>query len=206
MKTKAYHHGDLRNQLTRVAAKMIEKRQDVSFTLREVSAQAGVSHAAAYRHFGGKRDILAAVAEAGFVGLQKELLQASREHPKDVRAELMSQGQGYVRYALTHPGYFRAMFHADLGDLEDCAELKGVAAQAFGSLLDCVTRGVAAGAFAESEPMSLAILAWSTVHGLATLLINGRIAQPAGASLSVADLTQSVMHLMMVGVDARKGQ
>lgn len=204
METKTYHHGDLRNVLTKVAAKMIEKRKDVSFTLREVSAKAGVSHAAAYRHFASKRDILAAVAETGFAGMQLEFAKAARENPHDVRAELLAQGEGYVRYALAHPGHFRVMFHSELADLKDYPDLQAIAGRSFNSLLDCVARGVEKGVFAKRDPMELAVMAWSTVHGLATLLIDGRVAHPDGAPIDGGSLARTVTDLMMVGLTVRK--
>jgi hypothetical protein len=104
---------------------------------------------------------------------------------------------------MAHPGYFRAMFHGDLGDLTDYAGLKQIAAKTFESLLGCVTRGVAAGVFVKGEPLQLAVMAWSTVHGLSMLLVDGRVAHPGAQSVDGAMMARSVTDLMMTGLLGR---
>ena len=66
-----YRHGDLKRVLVLEAIKLIESRRDVHFTLRELSQAAGVTHAAAYRHFRSKREILAQIALEGFTKMQE---------------------------------------------------------------------------------------------------------------------------------------
>lgn len=171
----SYHHGDLKNSLIATAARLIDRRKDVSFTIRELAAEANVSHAAAYRHFASKRDILAAVAEVGFGKLQADLAAVKKRHASHPDRELVAQAKAYVEFAISHPGNYRAMFHPELGGHDDYAELSAVAKQAFDSLLETVTRGVEKGLFAKRPPLELAIAAWSTVHGLSLLMIDGQL-------------------------------
>jgi AcrR family transcriptional regulator len=198
-KKQGYHHGDLRNALIAAAVRLIEKRKDTAFTVREIAAEAGVSHAAAYRHFAAKRDILAAVAEAGFTALQGEFESLGKKTKGDIRVELMEQGQAYVRFAVQHPGYFRAMFHADLDDHSAYPSLAAISAATFGSLVSAVTRGVAAGTFIAREPMDLAVMSWSTVHGLASLIVDQRMQNPAGPTPSSEALALTIVELLMTG-------
>ncbi|HEY5892523.1 MAG TPA: helix-turn-helix domain-containing protein, partial [Chthoniobacterales bacterium] len=65
-----YHHGNLKESLVQTAIRMIEERREAAFTIRELAAAVGVSHAAAYRHFHSKRELLAEIACEGFVGLR----------------------------------------------------------------------------------------------------------------------------------------
>jgi AcrR family transcriptional regulator len=199
---RSYHHGDLKNALVAAAARLIEKRRHADFTVRELAEEAGVSHAAAYRHFSGKNDILAEVAGVGFAKLQAAFVAAARAHPDDIVAELAAKGEAYVRFAAAHTGYFRAMFHVDLGGPAEYPGLESIASQAFESLLSVVTRGVAAGAFVKREPMELAIAAWSVVHGLATLLVDGRMDQ-GGPPPNSAALSGMVIELLLAGLRAK---
>ena len=57
-----YHHGNLKKTIVQTAIQLIEERGEASFTIRELAKSVGVSHAAAYRHFRSKRQLLAKIA------------------------------------------------------------------------------------------------------------------------------------------------
>ena len=78
-KKKAYHHGNLRSVLIQAGLDLIAENGVRAFTLREIGARVGVSRMAAYRHFTGKAQFLAAIREAGFEKFA-EALQAGRDH------------------------------------------------------------------------------------------------------------------------------
>src|SRR5271167_3875727 len=73
---RTYHHGDLRRSLIDAALALVTEEQDWTFSLREVARRAGVSHNAPYNHFADKRELLAAVAVAGFEALRAKMLNA----------------------------------------------------------------------------------------------------------------------------------
>ena len=70
---RTYHHGDLRRSLINAALALVAEAQDWTFSLREVARRAGVSHNAPYNHFADKQELLAAVAEAGFLALRDKM-------------------------------------------------------------------------------------------------------------------------------------
>ena len=51
-----------REQLVEVAAHLVDENGPATGTPRKVGAGAGLSHSASYKHFAGKRDLLATVA------------------------------------------------------------------------------------------------------------------------------------------------
>ena len=55
MAKRGYHHGNLRQALVEAALDLIEARGPTGFSLSEASKQAGVTPAAVYRHFEGRR-------------------------------------------------------------------------------------------------------------------------------------------------------
>lgn len=152
-----YHHGDLRRELLRTASEQLEAEGLASLSLREVARRAGVSHNAPYRHFPDREALLAGLAEEGFGMLGRALEKRSGRE----------MGEAYVRFALEHPQRFRLMFGGHLA-LEDHASLKRAANATYEALVHAF-RAQGAGDDAEKA----AAAAWSLVHGLAQLLLDG---------------------------------
>ncbi len=174
-----YHHGNLKQTLVRVAIRVIEERKEASFTIRELAKLVGVSHAAAYRHFRSKRELLAQIAEEGFHSLQASFDEALKENAgRSCRARIKALGACYVRYALEHSGHFRTMFHIELQPHSDLPSLKEAATRAFDTLLDAVAEGIARRELVRRPTRGLAMVAWSTVHGASLLLLDEQIDPP----------------------------
>ncbi len=163
----------------RTAIQLIEERGEASFTIRELAESVGVSHAAAYRHFRSKRELLAQIAEEGFRGLQAEFDEMLRRAARrSCRARIKGLGNAYVHYALQHPGHFRAMFHVELQGYGDFPSLKESATRAFRSLLDVVAEGITRRELINRPARGLATVVWAAVHGASLLLLDGQIDSP----------------------------
>jgi AcrR family transcriptional regulator len=152
-----YHHGDLRAAVLTAASKMIEKEGLAGLSVREAARRAGVSHNAPYRHFPDRDALLAALAASGFEELGKALENRSGR-------EL---GEAYVRFALAHPQRFRLMFGGRLAS-DEYPELQAQAQATFGKL-EKAFAGLG------DEANFAAAAAWSLVHGLAQLLLDGHL-------------------------------
>jgi AcrR family transcriptional regulator len=159
MSTSAsYHHGDLRAALLRAAAELLEKQGLAALSLREVARRAGVSHNAPYRHFPNREALLAGLAAEGFRMLADGQASGGRE-----------RGLAYVRFALEHPQRFRLMFGGVL-PIGEYAELREEGRRAYQGLED---------GFRElgEDARLAAAAAWSLVHGLSNLILDGHFAQ-----------------------------
>lgn len=142
-----YHHGDLRAAVLSAAWKMVEKEGVEGLSVREAARRAGVSHNAPYRHFASREVLVAALVAEGF-----EQLKMAMEN----RAG-RALGEAYVGFALAHPQRFRLMFSSGRVD----EELKARFSNAFAQLgIDSAAAGAAA---------------WSLVHGLALLVLEGHL-------------------------------
>jgi AcrR family transcriptional regulator len=164
-----YHHGDLKRALTEAALGLVSEKGPKGFTLREVARRAGVSTAAPYRHFADKADLLAAVATQGFVQLH-ETLSAVAAETTDLHDRMVDMARAYVRWAVTHPDYYQAMFGAET-DKSDHPELLMAGARAFDDLLDAITRCQEANMLPHGDPREIAGPTWSLLHGIASLTI-----------------------------------
>lgn len=174
-KTKAYHHRDLRRALLEAALVILKTRDVKSLSLRQVARQAGVSHTAPYRHFADKADLLAAVAEEGFIEFDRYLRNAVADANAEPIKSLEATGVAYVRYALDHPTHFRLMFsHYPLEPSKN-SRLEVVSQGTFQILVDIIKAGQAAKTIRSGDPRTLALGKWALVHGLAMLMLDGML-------------------------------
>lgn len=159
-----YHHGNLRPALLRAAAKVLEKEGVAALSLRGAARRAGVSHNAPYRHFADRDALLAALAAEGFAMLGEAMRdKAGRE-----------TAHAYVRFALEHPERFRLMFGGAL-PMAKHEHLREAASATYQSLVT---------AFADlPKPELAAAAAWSLVHGLANLKLDGHLAAQSVAEV-----------------------
>jgi AcrR family transcriptional regulator len=153
-----YHHGNLRTALLRSAGQALEKEGVAGLSLRDAARRAGVSHNAPYRHFADRDALLAALAAEGYERLAEMLQKASARE----------MGEAYVRFALENPERFRLMFGLlgrDPGLREAAGRTHALLVSAMGAV---------------PNPELAAAAAWSLVHGLAHLVLDGQLAPVRG--------------------------
>ncbi|WP_319742200.1 TetR/AcrR family transcriptional regulator [Pigmentiphaga sp.] len=158
------------------AQSLLEERGLEGFTLRECARRAGVSHAAPAHHFGDVAGLLTAFAAAGFRRLSS-LMRAYREAAPDLpEAQLRAVGLAYIDFAVGHRAQFQLMFRYDRLS-PDHAELEQAGREAAGHLSETLAGALAArGLPGEGSDFDRRlVLAWSAVHGFATLLLEGRL-------------------------------
>lgn len=172
--TRPYHHGDLQAALIAEAVAMIAEGGVDSVTMRELGRRLGVSRAAPYRHFSDKAALLVAVAATGFERLNSRLLGVGAE-PRAGMEPLERLGEEYVRFALEHPAHYRLMYGREALSRPDNPELRDAANTLFEELAVLFEAYQAAGRIRAGDARAQAYVAWSAVHGLSSLLIDGQI-------------------------------
>lgn len=177
-----YRHGDLRRALLDAGIELARSGGPDAVVLREATRRAGVVPNAAYRHFAGRQELLRAVQAAGLaalaVAMETELAALRRDAPPIdfARASLRAVGTGYLRFALAEPGLFRTAFAAVPDGAEDVpapAKAGSSGLNPFELLGAALDRLVEAGALPPERRPAAEYLAWSAVHGLAMLVIDG---------------------------------
>jgi AcrR family transcriptional regulator len=177
-----YRHGDLRRALLDAGVALARDGGPDAVVLREATRRAGVVPNAAYRHFASRHELLLAVRaqalSAAARAMEAELLAAvPREQPPAdlARAQVRAIGAAYMRFAQAEPGLFRTAFViSDEGRGTVGAAAAGASGldpfQLLGAALDGL---VDAGVLDPSRRPGAENLAWSAVHGLALLIIDG---------------------------------
>jgi AcrR family transcriptional regulator len=181
-----YHHGDLRQSLIQAAVRTIDRQGVEALTLRAVGAALGVSRTALYRHFADKDMLLAAVAAEGFRTLHAALVEAWEGARRGLDG-FRAQGHAYVTFGTTHPAHYRVMFGGYVSRAAKGSDVEVAGAAAFGALLDALVHLQQQGLVRRDDPMLQARYVWGTVHGVAMLLVAGKVgAQPASGEALVA--------------------
>ncbi|WP_326540020.1 TetR-like C-terminal domain-containing protein [Pseudorhodoferax sp.] len=177
----SYRHGDLRRALLEAGLALAAEGGPEAVVLREATRRAGVAPNAAYRHFAGRQDLLEAVRRAAVAAMaegmeaQMAALAQAGDAAQQARARLRAVGAGYLRFARTQTGLFRTAFGgsftlASSGDPDTAGRSGMDPFQHLGHALDLL---VAAGLLPAARRPGAEFLAWSTVHGLALLVIDG---------------------------------
>jgi AcrR family transcriptional regulator len=176
-----YHHGDLRRALLDTALEAVAEQGPAALSLRDVARRAGVSHAAPTHHFRDKTALLTALAAEGWSLLADSLQDVAANG--DSFAEL---GVAYVVFATSHPAHFAVMRAPGLARADD-PELEAAMGRARTQLKSGVRR-FEAGTTRDADTTALA--AWSLVHGLAALILEGAV--PLKPEADIADVARAV--------------
>ena len=199
-KSGAYHHGDLRTALIEAAAAMISEGGAASVTMRAIGGRLGVSRAAPYRHFRDKTALLVAVAVEGFKRLNRRLGAGDTSVPPQSSVErLRRMGEEYVRFALEHPAHYRLMYGKEALARQDQPELREAAGALLENLVQVIRAHQQQGEIEQGDPRAQAYVAWSAVHGLASLLIERQI----DPSVDVNELIQQSTRTLLDGMRDR---
>ncbi|HEY0185475.1 MAG TPA: TetR/AcrR family transcriptional regulator [Rhodopila sp.] len=176
-----YRHGDLRRALLQAGIELARAGGPEAVTLREATRRAGVVPNAAYRHFASQQDLLQAVRAAALsavaISMEQELaaLDENLSAAALAKASLRAIGIGYLRFARAEPGLFRAAFGTgpQSGSTSNAEQAGSTGLNPFQLLSLALDRMAAAAVLPPERRAGAEYLAWSAVHGLAMLLING---------------------------------
>jgi hypothetical protein len=101
---------------------------------------------------------------------------------------MLALGQGYLRFAVAHPGLFRLMFGSGL-DRQSYPDLEQAAQDAFEVLQRAtVDRG-------SPSPREAALGAWALVHGLSHLIVDNQLAQDLHEDAASGQLLERVAEV-----------
>jgi AcrR family transcriptional regulator len=203
---KTFHHGNLRKALLEAGIELARGGGPQAVVLREATRRAGVAPNAAYRHFSNHSDLLQEVRAAAIallaVAIEAEIAAVPRRKrpAESARDTLRAVGKGYLKFALTESGLFRTAFSAPdrvENDL-DAAKTGRSGLNPFQLLGLALDRLVETGVLPRTRRPGAEYLAWSAVHGLAYLIIEGPL---SGASdKEIGALSERVLKMVENGL------
>jgi AcrR family transcriptional regulator len=183
-KRKTFRHGDLRNALLAAGIEMARNGGPHTVILRKATRQAGVSPNAAYRHFANQAELLDAVRSACVSQLaaaiedEMKKCRPGRDPQAFARKSLRAVGMGYLGFAMREPGMFRTAFSIPPAVHEhNPANTASMGLNPFQLLSLALDRMQESGLLSKKNRKDAEYLAWSTVHGLALLVLEGPLHQ-----------------------------
>ncbi|MFK7854596.1 MAG: TetR/AcrR family transcriptional regulator [Granulosicoccus sp.] len=190
---RAYHHGNLAESLLNAVDDIATQFGLEAVTLRACAKRVGVSPSSAFRHYTDKRALLTAFATRALLQLSSSLRVANRQAKEQNQDAFLAVGLAYVSFALDKPAFFRAMWREET--IYTSNEQYVAAAEELSSNL----KGGFADTIADSDPTQLSadeLLAWSAVHGLANLFVDGPVGneQSREERLNSAEQSLKVMQ------------
>lgn len=201
-----YHHGDLRRALLEAGLDLARDGGPDAVVLREVTRRVGVSANAAYRHFVDRDDLLESVVARAQAQAADVIAAAIAAVPEDpdrralARARFRAVGVGYLRFALDAPGLFRTAFGVprDLARVDSPDSAGACGRTPFQLLSGTLDAMLEAGVLPPAERPGAELLAWSAVHGLAMLALDGPLRYLPPAMLE--ELTPRLVRMVDLGL------
>jgi AcrR family transcriptional regulator len=178
IKSPHYHHGNLHDALLNAAIDVMAEKGVSQFSLSELARNAGVTPAAAYKHFADKDALLAELAQHGFTILRMRFEEAAAKskpalNVKQAILRFERIGQAYLKFGQDEP----ALFHLIFGNGAS-AFRKEVAANAdrtptFAYFAEALEDLYKFGAIANTPSPNDQWFAWSAIHGATELMVSG---------------------------------
>jgi AcrR family transcriptional regulator len=187
----------LRARLIDEAMVLLEREGAEAITLRSLAAAVGVSHMAPYRHFRDKEALLAALAERGFVALGTAMQAAGARRAAAgaaPREAFLGFGLAYLAFARARPQLYRLMFGPALAGKPGHAGLQAAGEATYAGLSQAVGAVLAPQGVTAEDANTHAVTTWALVHGLAMLLLDGRLKVAPDS----AEETALVEHVLRV--------
>lgn len=186
-----YHHGDLREALAAEAFEQVRTKGSEAVSLRAVALAVGVSASAAYHHFPDKTALMIEVGCRGSLELDRRTVQAAasvRGRGKRAALErLRACADAYIGFARDEPRLFRHTFGADCMEPFGTGDELTKDSASYQTLGDCLDDLDRLALLRSDSRDGLDLLVWTSVHGFASLLIEG-IVPPEAAKPLLATL------------------
>ena len=162
---KSYHHGNLKEELTKYACTICERDGYTKLSIRSLAKESNVSQTAPYRHFKTKEEVYAAVAAEGFNKLYKAVFV---ESDKLTLKDFIQSSKNYIDFGLQNANTYDLMFGTAVGDFSQHPELVDTADKTFESLVLNLSSFLK-----EKDEDILAgksITVWALLHGMVGIL------------------------------------
>ena len=165
--------GKMRSRILKAAMQLYVKGGYENVTMRRIAAKIEYSPGTIYLYFQNKNDIMLQLCYQGFERFLAH--QDKLEKIADPLERLSAGGRYYLAFALENPELYELMFATKEIFKESGPDEESVPLRAFRKFAENVKACLDAGVFSDGQVETTAIALWATLHGLASLLIKGRL-------------------------------
>jgi len=173
-----------KQRLLECALEELERGGVAAFSLRSVSAAAGLTPMAVYRHYPNKEELLRAAGVEAFAAWQK---RAESVRATDPLEWLRHAGRLYVQFALDEPARFDACFVLRTGvERRYPRDFRAGKSPVVSMTVARIEAAQAAGRIANGDALEIAMIFWAQLHGLVMLQRSGRMSMSRPALFALA--------------------
>jgi len=166
-----------RDSLCDVATRLFAERGFEGVTLRALAAELGCSPMTPYRYFANREEIFEAVRDRAFQRLSDRCMKVEATIACPLE-RLRALGRTYVRFGAEEPHAYLIMFQTGGPVVEGQEPVVDTPMPSLESgwtvLVRTTTDAVERGAM-EGDPVTLAHVAWTAMHGLISLHLSDRL-------------------------------
>jgi len=174
MKKNDYHHGNLKEEFLKIAFEFIHKEDVDKLTLKILSDATGTSRSAIYRHFSSKDALMEEIIRLGFEEFDSVTSPILRDQEQPLVDRFYKTSKIYINWAKENPNLYRLLFGRRYAYIrEETLSIKDESCDAFGALKHAVEEGQEKGILKKDDSLKQSVVIWASLHGLASLIIDG---------------------------------
>jgi len=173
--------GSLKDEIVRVAVELGTELGEDGLTMRGIASRLGVSATALYQHFEGKASILRAIRFHGLGLLNQELIGCFESG--DPLACIDAMSKKYIQFARKNSWLYGVLFTGEAFDYSVLTdEEQQQVFESHKKVIESLSKAKDAGQLRDDVDVETApLLIWAANHGLAMLMLHGRIGSQPGA-------------------------
>jgi len=166
---------DVKSAILAESLKILRNDGLQGLSIRKVAQNLGISHGAPYRHYATREHILAALTERAFTLFAERLKQnlSPLYETEKLTERLLMMCDNYYAFVFENPDYYRFMFGPPLVDHGGHPSLQTKADEAFAILVEQIAAMIYAKLAQPSDALAVSMFVFSTMHGSASLMLNG---------------------------------
>lgn len=174
MKKNEYHHGNLKDDFLKIAFEFIKTEEIEKLTLKILSDKTGTSRSAIYRHFKNKDELIETMIVQGFQQFDDVLSPILLDKNSSLIDRFYLGGKALVGFAKEYPNLYRLLFGKKYAHIrESVVSIKDDDCSGFGALKKAIEEGQQSKILKKGDSFKQAIIIWSSLHGMASLEIDG---------------------------------
>ena len=174
MQKNDYHHGNLKEEFIKIAFDFIAKNDTENLTLKVLSDATGTSRSAIYRHFKNKDALIETIIRVGFDKFDNNSSPILLDTSMPLVDRFYMSAKAYMEFARDNENLYRLLFGKKFAHIRhEVISLKDEDCSGFGALKIAVEEGQKSGILKKEDSYQQTIIIWSSLHGLASLLIDG---------------------------------
>jgi AcrR family transcriptional regulator len=170
---ESYHHGNLYETLIQTAENLLRSKGLEAFSLRACAKEAGVAHSAPGHYFKDVSEILTEIGSRAFERLSLRLRTQLSKFPDEDPIYVVSSE--YIKFAIDEPKFFQLIFHSKRID-RSTIRFQQTGDLALRELILAIDPDLTKRKM-NTEKIRFA---WSLIHGIAMLSIDGPMAPVGG--------------------------